>query len=65
MKEMLGIKYFTQKEASTRYGLSCQWFEKARSEGYGPPYYKIMGKGRVFYDIEKTDTWFKENLMEF
>jgi hypothetical protein len=64
MKELLGVKYITQKEASTRYGMSTQWFERARHTGDGPPYFKIRGKGIAYYDVEKTDFWFKANMIE-
>lgn len=64
MKEILGTKYITQKEACVRFGLSSQWFERARANGTGPMYFRLRGKGPVFYDLERTDKWFKDNMIE-
>lgn len=64
MKEILGIKYMTDKEAADRYGYSQSWFQKARWKGNSPPFLKFRGKGKVLYDVMATDLWFKENMIE-
>ena len=55
-----GVKYFNEKQVSQRYGLSVSWFRKARYSGNSPTYHKLNGK--IFYDIDNVDEWFKENL---
>lgn len=55
-----GVKYVTEKEISSRYGLSVSWFRKARYSGNCPTYHKLRGK--IFYDTDKVDEWFKDNL---
>lgn len=62
MIEILGIKYITDKEASSRYGFSQSWFQKRRSQKKSPKFMRLQGKGKVFYPIEETDTWFKDNI---
>ncbi len=64
MKDILGIKYITRKEASFRYGLSISWFKQRQQKHEYPHFVKIGGKGRVFYDVIKTDEWFKNNMKE-
>jgi hypothetical protein len=60
MIQIDGVKYVTEKEISARYGLSVEWFRKARYSDKGLPYRKL--KRNVFYDINDVDKWFKDNL---
>lgn len=60
---LLGKKLITDKEASSRYGYSQEWFRKRRYQKKKPPYYKIEGK--IYYDIEELDQWFKEKLCKY
>ena len=62
MIEILGKKYLTQKEASQKFGFSVSWFEKQRSHKKPPPYIKIQGK--ILYDLETLERWFKNQLKE-
>lgn len=64
MNEILGVQYLNTKECSQRYGYSIQWFIKARLEGFGPPFIQVKGHGRVLYNLENTDKWFKEKMKE-
>lgn len=60
MMEIDGIKYYCDKEISSKYGLSVPWLKMARHTGKTPPYYKFIKK--VLYKIEDVDKWLKENL---
>lgn len=62
MIDILGIKYISEKEASKRYGYSIAWFKKQRLLKLAPYFVKLQGKGRVLYPLDKTDSWFKEQL---
>lgn len=53
-------KYMTESEASIRYSLSKQWFQRERWKGSGPSFIKVNGSGRILYPIEQTDTWFEK-----
>ena len=64
MISILGITYLTDKEASKRYGYSVSWFQYQRSKKNPPPYVKLQGRGRVYYPLDATDNWFKENMKE-
>ena len=64
MKIILGKKYLSTKEVSNRYGFSTKWFEKERYCKRGPVFIKLNQRGRVFYPMDETDQWFKENLKE-
>ena len=64
MLEIMGVKFITDKEASERYGYSQSWFQRARLDKKGPPWVKIMGKGKVLYRLEDCDQWFKDNIVE-
>jgi hypothetical protein len=48
-------------EASERYGLSRQWFQRARWEGGGPAFVKMSA--RVLYPLEETDSYFKSRIV--
>lgn len=63
MIELFGKKYITDKEASHRYGYSTSWFQKQRSEKKHPAFIKLQGKGKVYYELEETDNWFKTNMI--
>lgn len=65
MINIMGTKYLTEKEASTRYGQSVHWFQKQRYLKKPPPYVKFQQQGRVYYPLDETDKWFKENLTMF
>lgn len=54
-------KYFVEKEASLKYGLSIHWFRRARYEHKGPPYHKFSSK--IYYKEVEVDRWFKDNLL--
>jgi hypothetical protein len=62
MKELMGKTFITTKEAFSRYGYSVQWFQLQRHKKEGPPFVKLNGKGGVLYQLDKTDSWFNENL---
>lgn len=62
MREIMGKKYLTDKEAAARYGYSQSWFIRARSHGNGPRFVQIKNKGRVLYPTDETDEWFKKKL---
>lgn len=55
-----GIKYLTEKEISSNYGLSTHWFRKNRFRNKKLPYYKLNGK--VYYNETEVADWFKINL---
>lgn len=48
--------YINEQEASTRYGYSKQWFQRARWAGTGPNFLKINSK--ILYPLQQTDQWF-------
>jgi hypothetical protein len=54
-------KYMVEKELSAKYGLSVQWFRRARYEGKSPIYHKLHGK--VYYREQDVDNWFKDNMI--
>lgn len=62
MIDILGIKYISEKEAVTRYGHSPSWFQKQRLNDLPPYCVRLQGKGKVYYPVEETDKWFKDNL---
>lgn len=62
MLNMMGKKYINDKEASARYGYSQQWFRLCRHKKIGPPFFKLQGKGKVYYSVEETDEWFRKNM---
>gem|GEM_PF-1512672 len=63
MVNIMGKVYISDKEAAVRYGYSQGWFQKMRHEKAGPPFVKLRGKGKVYYAMEETDKWFKDNMM--
>ena len=60
MIEVLGTRYITDKEASSRYGYSRSWFQHRRHTKLAPRFIRLEGK--ILYDISETDRWFKEKL---
>ncbi|HWY98075.1 MAG TPA: hypothetical protein VNY36_03215 [Bacteroidia bacterium] len=64
MIKLMNEMVMTDKEAADRYGYSPYWFQKMRSLKRGPPYLQMKGKGKVYYYVEKTDEWFRENMVE-
>ncbi len=56
--------YISEKEASTRYSLSRQWFQRSRWSGSGPAYIKVNGTGKVLYPIVSTDLWFSSHKLQ-
>lgn len=60
MIKIMNKDFMTTKEASKRYGFSAGWFEMRRKMSMEPDYIQSdIKKGRVLYDAEKTDEWFK------
>jgi hypothetical protein len=57
------VKYITEKEASHRYGRSRSWFQKRRNKETLPFYKKCKETKRIFYPLQETDRWFKENMI--
>lgn len=51
--------FMTTKEASKRYGFSVGWLMDRRLTGLDPDFCQNVERGRVLYDVEKTDEWFK------
>lgn len=64
MKEILGVRYITDKEASARYGYSQSWFRQRRHNNVEPHYVRLEGKGKAWYPIDETDKWFKDNMVK-
>lgn len=60
MIELFGKKYITEKEASVRYQYSREWFRRRRWQRAEPKYIKPAGKGKVYYPLEDTDSFFKK-----
>lgn len=61
MIKVAGVNYLMEKELANKYGLSLQWFRRARYEGKSPIYHKLHG--HVYYKEDQVDDWFKENLI--
>jgi predicted DNA-binding transcriptional regulator AlpA len=59
----LGVNYITDKEAAYRYGYSQSWFRKRRREKKYPRFVKFPGKGKIFYPVNETDEWFRDNII--
>ena len=49
--------FIPEKTAARMFGLSVSWFQKRRSYGDGPPYYKIGGAIR--YDVSELQKWMR------
>lgn len=64
MSKVIGIEYLSVKEASRRYGRSISWFRERKKNKKAPYPFQLGGKGKLFYHLEKTDTWFQENMKE-
>ena len=62
MIEFMGKKFLTAKEASKRYGMSVQWFDKRRMKKLKPTYLQIVPRGLVLYPEEETNAWFKKQI---
>lgn len=60
----MGIDFITLKEAAHRYGLSTWWFRLRNRQHKEPHAFRINGRGRIYYDMLKTDAWFKANMVE-
>lgn len=63
MLTILGKKYITDKECSQRFGFSKEWFKKKRYQHLPPPYIKINGK--VLYELDVVENWFRSKLNQF
>ena len=61
--DIMGVRFLSEIEAASRYGYSKSWFSKKRLTKGGPPFIK-MADGRILYNLEKTDTWFKDKMVE-
>jgi predicted DNA-binding transcriptional regulator AlpA len=57
-----GEKYLREKEIASKYGLSTQWFRRARYSNNSPVYHKLHGK--IYYKEENVEQWFKEKLRD-
>jgi predicted DNA-binding transcriptional regulator AlpA len=53
-------QYLAEKELTSKFGLSLQWFRRARYEGKCPRYFKLHGK--FYYKEQDVVAWFKENM---
>jgi len=62
MIEILGKNYLSVKEASKRYGYSIHWFQARIFKKEKPSFLQLEGKGRIYYPVEETDQWFKDQL---
>lgn len=58
-------KYLTLKEVSKRYGFSIAWFREKRTKKNPPFSTKFNNRGKVFYPLDETDRWFKENILNY
>lgn len=63
MIKILGTEYITDKEAAQRYGYSQSWFQQRRCKNLPPMFVKLQGKGKVFYPLDATDQWFRQNII--
>jgi hypothetical protein len=59
MKQIAGIKFISEKEAIQRYGYSSTWFQTRRYKEKEPIFIKTES-GKVYYQLDKTDQWFKD-----
>jgi predicted DNA-binding transcriptional regulator AlpA len=50
----------TEDEVAARFGVKVRTLHRWRSNGSGPPYYKIVGSVR--YDKAAVEQWLKEQL---
>ena len=64
MKEIMGKKYLSEKEAADRYGYSKSTFIRMRECNNGPKYVQFKPHGRILYSVEQTDFWFQERMKE-
>jgi len=64
MKEIMGKKYLSEKEAADRYGYSKSTFIRMREEKSGPKFIQLKPHGRVLYSLEQTDLWFNEKMKD-
>jgi predicted DNA-binding transcriptional regulator AlpA len=58
---ILGKKYISDKECSKRFGYSKEWFIKKRNKNLPPPYIKL-DSGKVLYELDAIEDWFKKQL---
>lgn len=58
----MGKKYIGEKEAAIRYGYSAVWFRLRRYAKRGPAYMRLDGRGKIYYELEETDQWFKDHM---
>lgn len=63
MITILDKKYITDKECAQRFGYSQSWFQKNRFLGKPPPYIKLNGK--ILYELDQIDNWFKHKITQF
>jgi hypothetical protein len=55
-----GKHYVTEKEIASRYERSVQWVRKIRYDCKDFPHYEL--NGRILFNQEEVDNWFKNNL---
>lgn len=56
-----GKQYVTEKEIASLHGMPTKWIQNMRYSNKDFPYYKL--NGRVYFNEEEVDNWFKENLV--
>jgi hypothetical protein len=62
MVEILGRKCITEKEAASLIGYSVAWLKCLRLAKKGPPFIRLIDKGKVFYDKFHLEKWIKEKI---
>ena len=63
MIDLFGKKYITDKEAAKKYSYSVTWFKMQRCKKLEPHYIKLHG--RVYYEVDVLDKYFKEKIVEY
>jgi hypothetical protein len=50
-------EHLTPREAATITKMSVSWLEKRRRDGNGPPWHRVPGTRRVYYDRRELENW--------
>jgi len=50
-------KHMTTAEAAAHVRMSMSWLEKRRADGTGPPWHRVPGTRRIYYDQAELDAW--------
>jgi hypothetical protein len=56
-----GKNYITEKEIANQHGIPLKWIQNIRYSNKDFPYYKL--NGRLYFNEEEVDNWFKDNLI--